>query len=83
VLRELKIHTILHKKPLRVLEHIIRIATDEGDLVFDPFMGVGSTGVASLRLKRKFIGIEIDPAYFEAAYERIREAEAEQKRRML
>jgi len=71
------------QKPLRVLEHIIRIATDEGDTVFDPFMGVGSTGVAAVKLKRKFVGIEIDPAYFHAAHERIKKVEEEQKRKML
>ena len=43
----------------------------EGSTVFDPFMGVGSTGVASLQLKRKFIGIEIDEIYFQAAKKRI------------
>lgn len=71
------------QKPLRVLEHIIRITTDEGDTVFDPFMGVGSIGVAAIRLGRKFIGIEIDPGYFNAAYERIKKVEEEQKRKML
>jgi len=70
------------QKPLRVLEHIIHITTDEGDVVFDPFMGVGSTGVAAIRLKRKFIGIEIEPAYFNAAHERIKKASEEQKIRM-
>jgi DNA modification methylase len=46
-------------------------------------MGVGSTGVAAIRLGRKFIGVEVDPAYFHAAHERIKKAEEEQKRRML
>jgi site-specific DNA-methyltransferase (adenine-specific)/modification methylase len=70
------------QKPLRVLEHIIRITTDEGDTVFDPFMGVGSTGVAAIRLGRKFIGIEIDPAYFNAAHERIKKAEVKRTRQI-
>jgi len=45
-----------------------------GDVVFDPFMGVGSTGVAALSLDRKFIGIEIDPEYYEASVKRIGES---------
>lgn len=60
------------QKPIKVLEHIIRIATDGGGVVFDPFMGVGSTGVAALGLGRHFIGFEIDPDYYAAAEQRIR-----------
>lgn len=59
------------QKPIKVLEHIIKIATNEGDVVFDPFMGVGSTGVATLNLKRTFIGFEIEPEYYRAAEQRI------------
>jgi DNA modification methylase len=59
------------QKPVKVLNHLIRLATNSGDLVFDPFMGVGSTGVAALQLNRRFLGIEIDPAYFRAAEKRI------------
>ena len=43
----------------------------EGDIVFDPFMGTGSTGVAALQLGRRFGGCEIDPIYFEAAKRRL------------
>lgn len=59
------------QKPVKVLEHIIRIASNESGLVFDPFMGVGSTGVAALRLGRTFIGFEIDQAYYAAAAQRL------------
>jgi hypothetical protein len=59
------------QKPLAVLEHIITIASNEGDIVFDPFMGVGSTGHAALNLSRKFIGMEIDPVYYQASIKRI------------
>ena len=59
------------QKPLKVLEPIIRIATNPDDIVFDPFMGVGSTGVASLSLERRFIGFELNPEYFTAAEQRI------------
>ena len=61
------------QKPVILLEHIIKIASNENDVVLDPFMGVGSTGVAALCSKRKFIGIEIDPDYFHAAEKRIAE----------
>ena len=60
------------QKPLKLLKHIIKIASNEGDVVFDPFMGVGSTGVAALEMNRKFIGIEIDEEYFKAAEKRIK-----------
>jgi len=59
------------QKPVRVLEHVIRLATNEGDTVFDPFMGVGSTGVAAQKLGREFVGAEIDENYFRAAEKRI------------
>lgn len=65
------------QKPVKVLEHIIRIASNEGDLVLDPFMGVGSTGEAALNLKRKFIGFEIDEPYFEAAKQRIADVDSQ------
>lgn len=59
------------QKPVKVLEHIIRIATNQGDLVFDPFMGVGSTGVAALGLGRNYIGFELESEYYAAAEQRI------------
>ncbi len=61
------------QKPLKLLEHIIKIASNARQVVLDPFMGVGSTGVAALRLERKFIGIEIDESYFRAAEERLKQ----------
>ena len=60
------------QKPTSVLKKLITIASDEGGVVFDPFMGVGSTGVAALGLRRRFIGFEINEVYFNAAKERIR-----------
>lgn len=59
------------QKPVSILKKMIEIASNEGDVVFDPFMGVGSTGVAALTLGRRFIGVEIDEIYFNAAKERI------------
>lgn len=59
------------QKPIKVLSHLIKLASKPGDLVFDPFMGVGSTGVAALQLNRYFTGIEIDPSYFKMAEQRV------------
>lgn len=59
------------QKPISILKKIINIASNEHDIVFDPFMGVGSTGVAALELNRKFIGIEVNDIYFKAAKQRV------------
>ena len=53
---------------------IVHWWSDAGDNVIDPFMGSGTTGVACANLGRKFIGIEIEPKYFDIACERIRRA---------
>lgn len=50
-------------------------AVNAGDLVLDPFMGSGTTGVACMNLGRKFIGIEIEPKYFDLACRRIEDAQ--------
>ena len=59
------------QKPVSILKKMIEIASNKGDIIFDPFMGVGSTGVAALNLERRFIGVEIDNNYFQAAKKRI------------
>lgn len=58
-------------KPIQFMIRLIDRLTKEGDVVLDPFMGSGSTGVACLKQGRKFIGIEINEAYFETACKRI------------
>jgi len=58
-------------KPERAIERIVLAHTKEGDLVFDPFMGSGTTGVVCKRTGRNFLGIEIDEAYCEMATKRI------------
>lgn len=60
--------------PIDIPERCIRASTDIGDIVLDPFMGSGTTGVACAKLGRKFIGIEIEPRYFDIACKRIDEA---------
>ncbi len=67
------------QKPIKLLEHIIKIASNENALVFDPFMGVGSTGVAALKTGRRFSGCEIIREYYEAAVDRIKNYVVKQK----
>lgn len=57
--------------PEELVERCILMTTEEGDTVFDPYMGSGTTGVVARRLNRKFIGIEIDENYFNLAKKRI------------
>ena len=64
-------------KPIGQMQKIVQRATLIGELVLDCFMGSGTTGVACVKLGRKFIGIEIDEGYFNIACERIRKAYAQ------
>jgi DNA modification methylase len=59
------------QKPLSILEKIVKLASNEDDIVLDCFNGVGSTGVAALKNHRKYIGIEIDQTYIEASKKRL------------
>ena len=59
------------EKPVDLLKIFIANNSDEGNVVFDGFMGVGSTGVACKELNRDFIGCEIDNTYFNIAQERL------------
>jgi DNA modification methylase len=61
-------------KPLEPFKWIIRTATSSGASILDPFMGSGTTGVAAVKLGRRFTGIEIEPSYFDIACRRISEA---------
>ena len=58
------------QKPIKLLERLLIAATQEGNLVLDPFCGSGTTGIVSAKLKRKFIGIEIDEKYMLVAKNR-------------
>ena len=60
-------------KPVNVLESLIYNSSSEGDVVLDPFMGVGSTGIACSNLGRKFIGYEIVKEYYDIAVDRLNE----------
>ena len=62
------------EKPINLMKLYIENSSNEGDLVLDPFMGAGSTGIACKELNRNFIGIELDKQYFNIAKKRIEEA---------
>jgi len=61
-------------KPENVIQAIAARFSDSTDTVLDPFMGSGTTGVACARLGRRFIGVEIEPRYFDIACRRIEQA---------
>ena len=64
-------------KPVELMEHLIKLVSFPGQVVLDPFMGSGSTGVACAHLGRVFIGYELDPSYFEIAKRRLGEVPSE------
>jgi site-specific DNA-methyltransferase (adenine-specific) len=61
-------------KPIAFMNWALGVASFPGETILDPFMGSGTTGVACANLGRKFIGIEIEPKYFDIACERIENA---------
>lgn len=65
-----------HQKPVPLMEHLVS-KTPPDAVIFDPFMGSGTTGVACANLGRRFIGIEIDPKFFDVACERIAAAQSQ------
>ena len=64
-------------KPLALIRWLVELVTPSGGTVLDPFLGSGTTAVASVETGRPFVGIEIDPHYFEIAVKRIERALAE------
>jgi DNA modification methylase len=58
-------------KPIKLMEYLVKLASREGAVILDPYLGSGTTGIACRNLNRQFIGIELDPAYFEIARKRI------------
>lgn len=65
------------QKPLALLERIVLAASDAGDLVLDPFAGSGSTGIAAVKLGRRFVGIDTDATYLDLAVRRYAQSTAQ------
>jgi adenine-specific DNA-methyltransferase len=63
--------------PLALIERIIKVSSDSGDLVMDPFMGSGTTAIACVRNGRKFLGFEIREDYCQTAVDRLKQFEAQ------
>jgi len=61
-------------KPVDLMQRLVEVFTVPGQVVLDPFMGSGSTGVAALGVKRRFVGFEIDSGYFKISEGRIEDA---------
>lgn len=82
------IHRIKHNKyrdehpcqlPIHLLERIILMSTDENDIVFDPFMGTGTTAIAAKRLGRKYIGVDKDKSYIKITTNKLLQEKANSK----
>lgn len=82
------IHRVKHNKyrddhpcqlPIHLLERLILMSTDEGDIVLDPFSGTGTTALAAKRLGRNFIGLELDQEYVEISENKLRQEEPNSK----
>ena len=58
------------QKPMAILEKLILASTDEGDLILDPFNGSGTTGIVANKLKRKYIGIDLEKEYLDLTIKR-------------
>lgn len=67
------------QKPEALMEYLVNTYSKPGDIVRDPFMGSGTTGVACVKTGRRFIGIEVRPQFFELACERIEKAQRQEK----
>ena len=66
-------------KPTKLISYLITLASREGDLILDPFMGSGTTAIASRQLSRNFIGYEKDKEYHKICLARIKEHLAQKK----
>lgn len=84
--RVLKKYTLCNKmggkehptqKPIELLKWILKNYTNENDLILDPFLGSGTTAIACYDLKRRYIGIEKEPKYYDIAKKRIEQFKAQ------
>lgn len=67
------------QKPEKLIERLIKASSNPGDIILDPFIGTGATGVVASRFNRNFIGFEINPSYVQIAESRIAKAKRELK----
>ena len=65
------------QKPEKLLAKIILASSREGDIIFDPFLGSGTTAVVAKKLSRNFVGIEIDKKYASIALKRLNNADSD------
>jgi site-specific DNA-methyltransferase (adenine-specific) len=63
----------LTPKPIDMIERMIKASSNERDLIMDPFMGIGTTAIAAIKLNRNFTGTEREKKYFETANKKIQE----------
>jgi site-specific DNA-methyltransferase (adenine-specific) len=68
------------QKPVALVERCLLASTKQGDLVLDPFLGSGTTAIASMRLKRKCVGIELEKVFIDISIERLKKEEISGKR---
>ena len=68
------------EKPIELMKILIENSSKENEIVFEPFMGVGSTCIASLLLNRQYIGVELDENYFKISEYRIKKASEEKRK---
>ncbi|MFC1928937.1 DNA-methyltransferase [Chloroflexota bacterium] len=71
------LHTI--QKPKKLIERIVKASSNEGDLILDPFAGVGTTLVVCQELKRNYVGFEIDPSLTAICNQRLNEIKTERQ----
>ena len=67
------------QKPVELISYLIGKSSDEGDIVYDPFMGSGTTAEAATVANRKYIGSEIDEVYYEISLTRVDKSERQGK----
>jgi len=65
------------QKPLDLLERIILASTNEGDVVLDPFTGSSTTGIAAVKHRRKFVGVDMEKEYLEVSEKRYKDLVSE------
>jgi DNA modification methylase len=74
--RDEKAERHLCPMPLNITHRALQLWSNDGDVCFSPFGGVGSEGVASLRIGRKFIGVELNPSYYAQAIKNLKAEES-------